>query len=102
MLTLLGSLTRAYFNAAIYIGAQAGLAIALAFLGVLGVRGATAEFLRQVPLERAVLAVDEVLFPGPPVQMTSLWALRVIATAAAAIAVACAAFGRREVPYGAE
>ena len=102
LLTLFGSLTRAYFNAAIYIGGQAVLAVALAFLGIMRVRGPVSGFLQHVPVERAVMAIDEVFFPSPPAQSSALWLLRIVLTAAVAIALACAAFSRREVPYGAE
>lgn len=91
LLTFLGSVTRAYYNVAIYFGAQ----IVLALLSGFG---------RKLPplVARAVTAVDHNLFPETPPRLEPDWLLLVACNAAVALVLACLAFRRREVPYGAE
>jgi ABC-type transport system involved in multi-copper enzyme maturation permease subunit len=104
MLTLLGSLTRAYFNVAIYLGAEAALSTMQVVLGTVRIRGqAIGAFLEQHPgIERGLATVDEVLFASVPHDLTGPWLARVVVTVAVALALACAAFERRQVPYGAD
>jgi ABC-type transport system involved in multi-copper enzyme maturation permease subunit len=104
MLTLLGSVTRAYFNVAIYLGAEAALSTMQVVLGTVRIRGqAVGAFLEQHPaIERGLATVDDVLFASVPNELTGPWLLRVVVTVAVALALACAAFERREVPYGAD
>lgn len=98
LLAFLGSLTRAYFNAAIYIGAQAALGIAGAVLGLARLGGNP-----YVPkIQLAVARVDDVLFTALPPVLTAAWIARTVAVAVVAIVLGCAAFERREVPYGAD
>lgn len=98
LLAFLGSLTRSYFNAAIYIGAQAALSIAIAILGLARLGGN--ELVPQVQL--ALSKVDDVLFTSLPPMLNAMWIARTLAVAAVALALGCVAFERREVPYGAE
>lgn len=104
LLTLLGSLTRSYFNVAIYMGTQVVLSIVGAILGIVRVkRSIVGAYLEQHPaIERGLTQIDDVLFPSAPLELHWLWLARVIATAAIALLLACLAFRRREVPYGAD
>jgi len=104
VLTLLGSMTWAYLNIAIYIGAEAVLSATAAILGMLRIRGqAMGDFLEHHPgIERGVATVDDVLFASVPGDVTAAWLVRVLVTVAVALALACVAFERREVPYGAD
>ena len=104
LLTLLGSITRAYFNIAIYVAGLFGL-------NMLGVglalarqaQNALGEFLRQhTIIERGLSVVEQNLYPDLPPGVDSQWLLMVLANAAVALALACLAFRRREVPYGAD
>ena len=92
LLTLFGSLMRAYFNVAIYFGLQMFLAIMIG-LGQ-----------RKWPgwLVKAVVAIERNLFPNAPPELDAKWLLLVWSNAAIAIVLACLAFRRREVPYGAD
>jgi ABC-type transport system involved in multi-copper enzyme maturation permease subunit len=91
LLTLLGSLTRAYFNVAIYLGLQIGLSISSALL------------VRRFPDVVDVLqVVDRNLFPDTPASFDRQWLLLVVSNAAVALVLACLVFRRREVPYGAD
>lgn len=98
LLAFLGSLTRAYFNAAIYIGTQAALGVAAAVLGLARLGGNPI-----VPkIQLAVAKVDDVLFTSLPPMVTGEWIARSLTVAVAAIVLGCLAFERREVPYGAD
>lgn len=104
LLTFLGSLTRSYFNAAIYIGTEAALNATLVVLGTLRVRGVGfGAFLAHHPsIERGLTTIDDVLFASVPAELTAQFMLRVAITVVVALALACVAFERREVPYGAD
>ena len=104
LLTFLGSLTRAYFNVAIYIGVEVMLNVMQVIVGTLRVRGqAIGEFLTSHPgIERGLTTIDDVLFASVPAELTAPWMIRIIVTVAIALALACAAFERREVPYGSD
>lgn len=104
LLTMLGSLTSTYFNIAIYAGVQVALSAVETLLGLLRTRpNGLSEFLhRHQQLENGLIAIDDLLFPAPPPHPDAGWLLRVAATAAAALVLACLAFERREVPYGGE
>jgi len=98
LLTFLGSVTRSYFNAAIYIGAQAALSVGAALLGLARLGGNA-----YVPkIQLAVAEVDNVLFTSLPPMLNAAWVARTLAVAAIAIVLACLAFERREVPSGAD
>lgn len=104
MLAFLGSLTWAYLNIAIYLGVDAALNATQVILGTLRVRGkGFGEFLAQHPgIQRGLETVDDVLFASVPNELTAAWLTRVAVTAAIALVLACWAFERREVPYGAD
>jgi ABC-type transport system involved in multi-copper enzyme maturation permease subunit len=104
LLTFLGSITRSYFNAAIYAGTYFFLWVVESALGLARVRGqVVGAYLEQHPgIERAIFRIDEILFAEAPQALNWQWALRVLATAAIALLLACLAFRRREVPYGSE
>lgn len=101
LLVFLGSITRSYFNVAIYIGLDASLSVTQAMLGMLRVRGALSHLLQRYPqIERAVMRFDDIVYPALPPQVSAAWFARVVLTALVAIAFACVAFERREIPYG--
>ncbi|HUP63027.1 MAG TPA: ABC transporter permease subunit [Thermoanaerobaculia bacterium] len=103
LLALLGSVTRSYFNVAIYIGAQAALSAAEAILGVLRMRGPVGEVLQAHPwIERSIIATNDALFPSASAELGRALVLRVLVMATIALTLACLAFERREVPYGAD
>ena len=100
LLTLLGSVTVAYFSVAIYVGIQVGFSAAQALLGALQMRNA---FIQQHPEIMQILATaDDALFPSAPQMLTSAFVVQSVALAAMALALACLSFRRREVPYGAD
>jgi hypothetical protein len=98
LLVFLGSVTRSYFNVAIYIGAQVALNVTAALLGLARLSGNP--YVEQV--QRAVVAVDNVLFTSLPPVLTLAWIARTLAVAAVAIVLGCLAFERRKVPYSAD
>jgi ABC-type transport system involved in multi-copper enzyme maturation permease subunit len=105
LLALLGSLTRAYFNIAIYMVALIGfnlMAVALAFVRQTG--NAVGRFLNEhMGIERGLAVVAQNLFPDRPFAGLDVgWTLMVLSNAAVALLLACLAFRRREVPYGAD
>lgn len=104
LLVLLGSLTRAYFNAAIYLTTQVGLVATMTVLGFLRSTGsALGQFLEHnLAIERGVALVHARLFPEFPPSFDTRWLLFALAEGAIALALACLAFRTREVPYGAD
>jgi len=104
LLALLGSLTRAYFNIAIYMVLTIGFAMLGGVLGIVRQTGnAVGRFLNEhIAIERALNAIDRNLFPDLPPRLDAEWTLMVLANAAVALSLACLAFRRREVPYGAD
>jgi hypothetical protein len=103
ILTFLGSVTRAYFNVAIYIGLQAALSMAEVFVGMTRLRGRfLGDVLERFEVDQMLVSIDDAFFPSVPAVATSAWALRVTATALLFVALACLAFARREVPYGSD
>jgi len=104
LLALFGSVTRAYFNVAIYVALDIGLS---AFGGILAMTrsmpSAAGAFLTAHPIvEQSVEVVAHNLFPEVPPQLDRDWLLMVLSNAAVALLLACLAFRRREVPYGAD
>ena len=103
-LALLGSLTRAYFNIAIYLVGMIGLSmsgVVLAF--VRQTQNAVGRFLNEhKAIERGLTVIDNNLFPELPPRLDAAWTLMVLSNAAIALLLACLAFRRREVPYGAD
>jgi ABC-type transport system involved in multi-copper enzyme maturation permease subunit len=93
LLTLFGSLTRAYLNVAIYIGIRVGLTVLAAILNIAN---------RFPELLRGIVVVEQNLFPSLPRGLDPQWLLLVSANAAVALVIACCVFRAREVPYGAD
>jgi ABC-type transport system involved in multi-copper enzyme maturation permease subunit len=104
LLVLLGSITRAYFNVAIYIVTMIGLSMTIAILGVVRAsNNAIGRFLNEhIAIERAISVIERNLFPDLPARLDPEWLLMVLSNAAIALVLACFAFRRREVPYGAD
>ena len=104
LLALLGSLTRAYFNVAIYVVAMMGLSVGGGILGM--VRQSNTAIGRLLTentgIQRALGVVEQNLFPDLPARLDSAWILMVLSNAAVALLLACLVFRRREVPYGAD
>lgn len=92
LLALLGTLTRAYYNVAVYFFVMISLNIAMS----LGARK-----LPKMALD-ALRFVERNLFPDAPPRFDRDWLLLVLSNAVIAIVLACFAFRRREVPYGAD
>lgn len=101
MLTLLGSLTRGYYNLVIYLGSEIALNAAQAVLGVIrGRGGSTGQLLESHPIiEQSLIKLDDIVFASAPPEMTWQWLAQVIVTIAIVLLLACVAFRRREVPY---
>lgn len=104
LLVLLGSVTRAYFNAGIYLVTQFGLMALMTVLGFIrATRSAFGQFLEHTPsIERGVALVHSSLFPEFPQGFDTRWLALVLIEAAIALTLACFAFRTREVPYGAD
>lgn len=104
LLALLGSLTRAWLNIAIYMTALIGLSMTAVVLALVRQsRNAVGRFLNEhTAIERALQVVDANLFPELPPQLDPQWFLMVLSNAAVALLLACLAFRNREVPYGAD
>src|SRR5258708_18253741 len=87
LLTVLGSLTSAYFNVAIYAGVQVALSAVETLLGLLRTRpNSLSEFLHShQQLENGLIALDDLLFPPPPPHPDAGWLLPIAATAPAAL-----------------
>ena len=104
LLVLLGSITRAYFNVAIYLAVMFGLSTTSVVLGMVRAsRNALGRFLNEhIAIERALEVIDRNLFPEIPPRLDPEWLLVVLSNAAVALVLACLAFRRREVPYGAD
>jgi ABC-type transport system involved in multi-copper enzyme maturation permease subunit len=98
LLAFLGSLTRSYFNAAIYIGVQVAFGVGSALLGLARLSGQPI----VADVQRALTQIDDLLFTSLPPMLNLAWVARTLAVAAVAIALGCVAFERREVPYGAD
>jgi ABC-type transport system involved in multi-copper enzyme maturation permease subunit len=93
LLTFFGSFTRAYFNVALFIVLQVGLAMSLAITMAS----------RNLPALATVLEeISRNLFPDPPQALDRQWTLLVLSNAAVALVLACLIFRKREVPYGAD
>ena len=94
LLTLLGSLTRAYFNLAIYFLVMIGIGI---LNGMLRTLGGIPDFVFQ-----SLAVIERNLYPDVIQHFDRDWLLLVLSNAAVALLVACFAFRNREVPYGAD
>jgi ABC-type transport system involved in multi-copper enzyme maturation permease subunit len=100
LLTLLGSITVSYFNAAIYIGVQAAISILEAIVGAMRLHSG---FITAHPeIAQVLVTIDDTFFPAAPAELTARWLAQTGGLIAVALALACLAFQRREVPYGAD
>lgn len=104
LLALLGSLTRAYFNVAIYFAVMIGVSVTEVVLGFIRQSAnALGRFLAQhTGIGRVLSTIDRNLFPDAPPTLEPQWIVMVLSNAAVALLLACLAFRRREVPYGAD
>ncbi|HET7705334.1 MAG TPA: ABC transporter permease subunit [Thermoanaerobaculia bacterium] len=104
LLVFFASVTRAYFNIAIYFMLQIGFSATEGILALVrGRGGATGEFLRVHPeIETGVAAVSQTLFPEVIPHFDGGWIVKTLVVSAIALALACVFFSRREVPYGAD
>ena len=104
LLALLGSLTRAYFNIAIYLVLLFGLNVSSVVFALVRQSGnAIGRFLNEhAGIERTLLMIEQNLFPDLPPRLDAAWTAMVLSNAAIALLLACVAFRRREVPYGAD
>jgi ABC-type transport system involved in multi-copper enzyme maturation permease subunit len=104
LLVFLGSLTRAYFNVAIYLATQFGLVALMTVLAFMRATGSSVgQMLQHSPaIERGIALVHSSLFPEFPPQFDTHWLAMVLIEAAVALVLACLAFRTREVPYGAD
>ena len=93
LLALFGSMTRAYLNAALYVVLSIGLSMLPPVLGFAGA---------PPSIGRAVMLLDQNLYPTAPTGLYAEWQLMVLSNAAVALVLACWIFRNREVPYGAD
>jgi ABC-type transport system involved in multi-copper enzyme maturation permease subunit len=94
LLTLFGSLSRAYLNVALYMVLQIALGVAPMLLGLGGKRFAV--------LSRGIAVIAENLYPSAMPGLNWPWLLLVLSNAGVALVLACFVFRSREVPYGAD
>lgn len=92
LLAMFGSFTRGYTNVELYIGIQLALMMVLAFA-----RGKLPPWLAA-----AIAFIQNNLFPDAPATFNASWLMLVLSNAAIALLIACVAFSKREVPYGAD
>ena len=104
LLALLGSITRAYFNIAIYVSLMFGINVAMVALALVRqTPNVIGQFLNDhKSIERSLQVIEANLFPELPPRFDTTWTLMVLSNAAVALLLACLAFRRREVPYGAD
>lgn len=104
LLALLGSLTRAYFNIALYLIVSFALSMSPVVLGLLRQSAnAVGRFLSGFTgIDRVLMIIDQNLFPDLPPRPDGAWMVMVLSNAAVALLLACLVFRRREVPYGAD
>ena len=95
LLTLFGSLSRAYLNVAFYMVLQIALGTTPMLLGLFGAE-------RFAAVSRVIAVIQQNLYPSAVFGFDWQWLLRVLSNAAVALVLACFAFRSREVPYGAD
>lgn len=105
LMALLGSVTRAYFNVAIYFAGMMAISAAPVALQAIrrqesGFFGRLADFLRDERIDRAIAWVNRNVFADAPPDFNRDWLLMVLSNAAVALFLAAIFFRRREVPYG--
>ena len=94
LLTLFGSLTRAYLNVALYMVLQAALSVIPMMLSLNRERFAA--------ISRVIAVMDQNLYPEAIPGLDWRWLLLVLSNAGVALTLACFVFRSREVPYGAD
>jgi hypothetical protein len=94
LLTLFGSLTRAYLNVAVYMVLQAALSVLPMLLSL--------DRARFAALSRWITVIDQNLYPPAPPGFHWPLLLLVLSNAGVALVLACFVFRSREVPYGAD
>jgi ABC-type transport system involved in multi-copper enzyme maturation permease subunit len=94
LLTLFGSLTRAYLNVALYMVLQVALSVVPMLLSLNRERFAA--------ISRAIAVIDQNLYPSAIPGLDWRWLLLVLSNAGVALTLACFVFRSREVPYGAD
>ncbi|MGN6184427.1 MAG: ABC transporter permease subunit [Thermoanaerobaculia bacterium] len=104
LLALLGSVTRAYFNVAIHMALMIGFSVTGGIAGLLRqTNNLVGRILKNYPIiEKAIAVIDQNLFPDVLARFDRNWTLMVLANASVALVLACFAFRKREVPYGAD
>ncbi|HEX2834850.1 MAG TPA: ABC transporter permease subunit [Thermoanaerobaculia bacterium] len=104
LLALLGSVTRAYFNVAIYFAVRFTFGVMPLIIGMLrSSRNDLGQFLKEYrDIDKVLDIVERNLFPDVLPRFDRNWTLMVLANAAVALLLACIAFRKREVPYGAD
>jgi ABC-type transport system involved in multi-copper enzyme maturation permease subunit len=94
LLTLLGSLTRAYLNVALYMVLQIALGVAPMLLSL--------DRERFAAISRGIAVIQQNLYPSAMPGLNWQWLLLVLSNAGVALTLACFVFRSREVPYGAD
>jgi ABC-type transport system involved in multi-copper enzyme maturation permease subunit len=94
LLTLFGSLSRAYLNVALYMVLQILLSVMPTLLSFNRERFA--------PISRAIAVIAQNLYPSAAPGLDWRWLLLVVSNAGVALTLACFVFRSREVPYGAD
>jgi ABC-type transport system involved in multi-copper enzyme maturation permease subunit len=102
LLALFGSVTRSYFNVALYIVLQLGLAVSHgAYSMIRMAKPVIAEALAFVP--KVIVFLQHNLFADAPMeQFSSNFLFLAVSNAAITVLAACFFFRQREVPYGAD
>ena len=99
LFALFGSMTRSYFNVAIYFGLRIGLPLVIGIVSMVGGRS------RLTPwIVKTVSTINSNLFPdtAAAASFDRQWTLMVLSNAVVALFLACVIFRKREVPYGAD
>ncbi len=94
LLTLFGSLTRAYLNVALYMVLQVALNVLPMLLSL--------DRNRFAGLSRGIAVIEQNLYPSAPPGLHWPLLLLVLSNAGVALVLACFVFRSREVPYGAD
>lgn len=107
LLSLFGSISRSYFNVAIYFVLSVGLTLLIAGLRLVAGGLRAFDWLSKLLVKhpgilRGVEAIHENLFPTVPPRPEPVWVMLIVSNAAIALLLACMFFRRREVPYGAD
>lgn len=108
LLALFGSLSRSYFNVAIYLVLNLALSLVIgAMRAVTGGIGQSFSWLQHLlvvhpQIIQTIQSIHENIYPDVPRELDPRWTILVVSNAAIALYLACLLFRRREVPYGAD